>query len=407
MAENLTIRLTDQKVEWLILDELSGIVRLRGEGDFEEFSGLIKDVNWPGETRVLIGGEHVLLTSALIPSRQQRQILQAVPYAVEEELAVDVGQCHFALGGRNSDNELEIVVSNYAWLQEILQDLDEIGIAPGFLGVDLLMIPGHEATNVLIDNKRVHILTSHHHGITTTAKQLALVVSLLDEEDQENLHIHVHPDEQSNVQLALSEIETADSTSVTIHELAYKPFETLCREFSTASINLLQGDFKVKDEKSSRGNGWKAAAILAACTFIAHIVFTLGQGVYMDIQASNYAEEAGTLYKDVFPDDRNVRDIRRRWAAHLGGGSTDSRLFMSMFEETAASIARSSLVLQNVNYNESRGDLILQLVASRSEQLVSFAESLSKGGLQAEIGNISQDEDTVRGSIKIRPSGGQ
>jgi general secretion pathway protein L len=407
MAENLTIRLTPQKVEWLILDEVSGIVRLRGEGDFEEFSDLIKDVNWPGETRVLIGGEHVLLTSALVPSRQQRQILQAVPYAVEEDLAVDVGQCHFALGGRNSDNELEVVVINHAWLQEILQELDEIGLQPAFLGVDLLMIPGHEATNVLIDNKRVHILTSHHHGITTSAKQLALVVSLLDEEDRESLHIHVHPDEQSNVQLALSEIETADATSVTMHELIYKPFETLCREFNSGSINLLQGDFKVKEVKSSKGSGWRAAAILAACTFIAHIVFTLGQGIYMDIQASNYAEEAGTLYKDVFPNDRNVRDIRRRWAAHLGGGSKESRLFMSMFEETAASIAGSSLELQNVNYNESRGDLILQLVAARREQLVLFAESLSSGGLQAEIGNISQDEDSVRGSIKIRSLGGR
>ena len=89
MAENLTIRLTDKRVEWLILDEESGIVRLRGEGKFAEFADLIKDVTWQGETRILIGGEQVLLTSALVPSRQQRQILQAVPYAVEEELAVD------------------------------------------------------------------------------------------------------------------------------------------------------------------------------------------------------------------------------------------------------------------------------------------------------------------------------
>jgi general secretion pathway protein L len=408
MAENLTIRLTDQKVEWLILDEVSGIVRLRGEGNFTEFADLIRDVNWQGETRILIGGERVLLTSALVPSRQQRQILQAVPYAVEEELAVDVGQCHFALGSRNSDNQLEVVVINHAWLQEILQDLDEIGLAPNFLSVDLLMIPGHQTsqdTNVMIDNERVHILTAHHQGITTSAKQLALVVSLLDEEDQETLHIHVHPDEQSNVQLALSEIETAESTSVNIHELIYRPFETLCREFDSSSINLLQGDFKVKEVKSSKGSGWRAAAILAACTFITHIVFTLGQGIYMDVQASNYAEEAGALYKELFPEDRNVRDIRRRWTAHLGGGSTESRLFMSMFEETAASISGSNLVLQNVNYNESRGDLILQLVAASREQLVSFAESLSSGGLQAEIGNISQDEDSVRGSIKIRSVG--
>ncbi len=408
MAENLTIRLTGPKVEWLILDDASGIVRLRGESDFTQFTDLIKDVNWAGETRVLIGGELVLLTNALVPSRQQRQILQAVPYAVEEQLAVDVDECHFALGKRNPDNELEVVVINRARLQATLQELNEIGLQPTFLGVDLLMIPGRGATNVLVDGDRAHLLTAHHQGITTSIKQLAMVVSLLDEEDQENIHIHLHSDEQANVQLAMSEIEATESTSVTVHELDYQPFETLCREFDATTINLLQGEFKIKDERSGKESGWKAAAILAACTFVAHILLTLGQGIYLDIQAERYAEEADTLYKEVFPDDRNVRDIRRRWSAHIGGGlAANNRLFMSVFEETAANMVGSSLVLQNVNYNESRGDLILQLVAGRSEQLVLFQESLTRIGIRAEIGTISQDEDSVRGSIKIKSSGGR
>lgn len=408
MAENLTIRLIGGQVEWLVLDELSGIVRLRGDSEFAHFADLIKDMDWQGETRVLIGGEQVLLTRAHVPSRQQRQILLAIPYAVEEQLAVDVEECHFALGKRNNDNELEVVVINRAWLQATLQELNEIGLQPAFVGVDLLMVPQHEATTVLIDGNRAHLLTANYQGITTSVKQLALVVSLLDEADQENLNICLHPDEQSNVQLALSEIEAAESTSVTLHELTYLPFETLCREFDRASINLLQGEFKVKEEKSSSGSGWRAAAILAACAFLAHILLTLGQGIYMDRQAGSYAEEAEMLYKDVFPDDRNVRDIRRRWVAHLnGGGSAGSRLFLSMFEEIAANITGSNLVLQNVNYNESRGNLILQLVAARSEQLVLFAESLSQGGLQAEIGTISQDADSVRGSVKIKSMGGR
>ena len=68
-------------------------------------------------------------------------------------------------------------------------------------------------------------------------------------------------------------------------------------------------------------------------------------------------------------------------------------------------IPGSNLVLNNVNYNESRGDLILQLETSRSELLILFSQTLTKLGLNAEIGTINQGEDSVRGSIKVKALG--
>ena len=52
------------------------------------------------------------------------------------------------------------------------------------------------------------------------------------------------------------------------------------------------------------------------------------------------------------------------------------------------------------------GDLILQLTATQSDHLVQFSQTLNKVGLDADIGTISQYEDSVRGSIKIRGFGG-
>ena len=407
MSENLTVRLHGQHADWLLLDEISGIVRLRGSGEFAEFAALIEDVNWAGETRVLIGGEDVLLTRASVPSRQQRQIVQAVPYAVEEELANNVDDCHFALGERGGNDELEVVVVNRAYMQSVLAELNATGLQPAFMGVDLLMIPQGEGTNILIDGERAHLLTAHNRGFTTTTDQLALTVSLLDESDRDHLQVHLHPDAREDVQLCLSQIQASESANLQEHELDYHPFEFICRGFNKNSINLLQGEFKVEETKSASRNGWRAAAILAGCAFFAHVLLTLGQGVYLEMRASVYADEAATLYKEVFPGDRNVRDLRRRWQGHLGIAATDTGLFLPLFEETVAEISGSSLVLQNVNYNESRGDLILQLLAPRSEQLVLFVESLIRAGLQAEIGTISQDENSVRGSIKIKSSGGR
>ena len=66
---------------------------------------------------------------------------------------------------------------------------------------------------------------------------------------------------------------------------------------------------------------------------------------------------------------------------------------------------RAGLTLNNVNFNESRGDLVLQVLGSRSEALVEYTQQLSGKGLDAEIGTITQEGDGVRGSIRVKLRG--
>mgnify|MGYP003303069438 FL=1 len=79
--------------------------------------------------------------------------------------------------------------------------------------------------------------------------------------------------------------------------------------------------------------------------------------------------------------------------------------FMKVFPEAARHVPASDMQLISVNFNASRGDLIMQLQASRNEQFVTLARTLSQAGLQADIGTLSQDEGLVRGNIKIRVDG--
>ena len=146
---------------------------------------------------------------------------------------------------------------------------------------------------------------------------------------------------------------------------------------------------------------------LAALAFVLHLCSVLAQGFYLDRKAQEYERAAKGLYAEVFPNDRNVNDIRRRWRAKLGeSGSSANGTFISLFSEAAKNLLGSELVLDNVNYNETRGDLIFQVQAPQSEKLVAFVQKLVNAGLKAEIGTISQEEDVVKGSIKIRSGGG-
>jgi type II secretory pathway component PulL len=65
-------------------------------------------------------------------------------------------------------------------------------------------------------------------------------------------------------------------------------------------------------------------------------------------------------------------------------------------------ISQSGLQLNNLNYNASRGDLVLQLSGQRSDQIMGLAKSLIELGYSAEIGTISQERSEVRGSLRVQ-----
>ena len=78
---------------------------------------------------------------------------------------------------------------------------------------------------------------------------------------------------------------------------------------------------------------------------------------------------------------------------------------MALFAQSSRGLMSAGLTLSNVNFNESRGDLILQVEGRRSEELVQYTQQLTGQGLSAEIGTITQENDGVRGSIKVKAGG--
>jgi len=352
---------------------------------------------------VLLPGEQVLLTTAMVPSRQPRQIMQALPYIVEEKIAVDVDICHFALGQKNNVGAYTVAVTDLERMRNLLDMLRQAGIEPAFVTTDTLLARHGSKTTVTVEGERAHIRLEDGSGFSLPSEQMAFAIDLLEEPGDIDVHLPLAYTEKLNIQI----VQLQATSSVSIVEEAEEGLALLMPMFDPQVLNLLQGEFETKREISNGVLVWKSAAILAVSTFLLHISLLLGQGIYLDLAGDQYALEVNTLYGEVFPNDRNVRDVRRRWGAHInGGGGLDDGEFLSLFRETAAQLPGSKLTVNNINYNESRGDLILQLTAAQSGHLVSFSELLNKIGLQAEIGTISQQDDSVRGSVKIKSFGG-
>ncbi len=402
MVDKIIVRLGEIN-EWLVCDgDVSNQVR---QGTPDEIATALKTMNWQGEVIVLVPGEKVLLTAAAVPSRQQRQIMQAVPNVVEEQLALDIDDCHFAIGDRNEAGEISVAVVSLEDMHHWQSILSDVGVKPMLMYSDTLTGPWTKGISITIDGKRAHFRSGKFAGFTVPSHQIAFAAELIP--DIEIVDLYAGQDDLEDLRLQLAQIEAIDGVLLNVHTRERGGITLNDVSNIEETLNLLQGEFQVSRETRSGFRIWQSAAILAVCTFLLHVSLLWGQGIYLQITANRYAQEAKTLYREVFPNDQNVRDVRRRWDAHLSGsGSTSGDRFIALLSGVAANLSGSSMTVNNISYSEGRGGLTLQLTASRSEQLLQFSQTLNSEGFAAEIGTISQVEDNVRGSIKIGSSRG-
>lgn len=416
MPENLFIRLggldaqEQVPVEWLLLDEVSGVIRSRGEDPLDELASITAEMKWSGKTIVLVPGEHVLFTSASIPSRQMRKILQALPYMVEEQLANDVEESHFAVGERSGRGEVSVAVVDRALMQTWTEILVQAGFTAQVMVSDSLCVPMiDEHQNILIDGGRALIRTDKNRATAIDRTLLGTLLSLQEngQDSEQTVSFLIDPEEEEAISLEVTQWEAELNHPASKQLLDYSPFETLCRNYDSGAFNLLQAEFKPVEATSDSATSWQSVALVAAGCFFLHILLLLGKGAYLSFEADQVKQDVLALYTDVYPNDKNIRDIRRRWQAHLRGSNAAAQQadFLTVFGEAARNMGGSRLQLDNVNFNEQRGDLILQMQATSSDRLVEYVQRLVKLGMAAEIGTINQDDQVVNGSIKIRGVG--
>jgi general secretion pathway protein L len=370
-------------------------------------------MNWSGRTIVLVPGECVLFTSAAVPSRQQRKIMQALPYMVEEQLAQDVEETHFAIGDRTGRGQISVAVVAREQMQSWLESLREAGISAQVMVTDSLCVPMQsEHRNILIDADRALIRSDKNLAMAADRELVGTLLSLEEdveegEESEQAISVLIEPEAEESISLQVTQWEAELNCPVSKELLDYSTFETLCRNYDSSAINLLQAEFAALESKSTSSTSWKSVAWVAVGFFVLHILLLAGKGAYLSFEADRLKEDALALYVDVFPNDKNIRDIRRRWQSHLKGnsGPTQQSDVLTVFGEAAKNMDGSRLQLDNVNFNEQRGDLILQIRGASSDRLVEYVQRLVKLGMAAEVGTINQEEDSVQGSVRIRQVG--
>src|SRR3974390_891530 len=103
----------------------------------------------PGDPRragrrvcVLVSGTDVLLADPEVPVKGGAKLQQLVPYALEEQLAEDIEELHFALGKRAAESfRVPVAVVARALLDQWLAQLRGAGIEPAAVYAESELLP--------------------------------------------------------------------------------------------------------------------------------------------------------------------------------------------------------------------------------------------------------------------------
>ena len=356
-----------------------------------------------------IPAEHVLLLDVTIPGRNRQRLLNAVPYAVEDQLIDDVDGLHFALSTQAVDNRYTVAVIDREKFIGWQNVLDDAGLHTSVILSESLSLAYNEQNWTVLDSgDRQLVRTDRYHGFVTDKEsvQNLLLVSLREAKQKPRL-IEVRapaestsewPEAIADVPLVKKEYEQEASVLLA------------CDYDAQTSINLLQGEFSRRENISKHFRPWYGAAALLAVWLVWQGGLNVFQYYQLSAQSKTMQAQLLQVYQKTFPGSRTTRDPVGSMRSKIKGLRKQSgkgpTTTMSEMLSVAAPILMSAkdLKINNLRYQDGKMDLELELKDLQSLEAVK--EKLAqRSDWKVDIQSASSRKDKVESRLQIRSVG--
>lgn len=315
---------------------------------------------------VLLPTADVRLMRVSVAARSTAKILQAAPYQLEDQLADDVDDLHFALGPRLPDGSHAIAVVARSRMDAWLALLREAQLQPEQFIPEVLCLPIGEPGlwSALAEPGQVTVRTGETATFVCENEDLLSMLQMSDPQRQQRLRIAVPRDVTADFTRLDWPLELLPGHGSALEALLHGlPF--------ASGWNLLQGDYSVAADRRRALQPWKLPAALAAgwllVAGLSHGVHAYTLGQQLDQQDALNQQR----FLSLFPGETRIVDLTLQLdqqAAALRGNGSGSSGFLTLTESlTRALAAAPGLSLQGLQFRD--GALYANLSGSDLQQL--------------------------------------
>jgi general secretion pathway protein L len=414
VAEWLLIRLPrtpEQPATWLTVDA-------RGAPSGPPQSGPLSLAAPRGVGRrvcALVPSTDVLLAEPEVPMKAGTKLQQVVPYALEEQLADDIDDLHFAIGKRATDSQrTPVAVIRQSLMDEWLTSLKASSLDPESMYTDSDLLPQNPGQSVALLEEDVVVVRP----------PLGSPVTLPVEALEEALQIAQHDSANTSPELAATGIrglvlytgaaewhqhsariealrERFDGIKIQL--LAQGPLALFAQQLPTATpINLLQGPYAPTKASTVGWRSWRVAAILLASLVGLHVVGKAAELTVLKRNEQKLDTSIGETFRQAMPGAGAAIDARRRMEQRLaqaqsGGPGALLPVLQAIVE--ARTIAPGT-TLRALSFHQGAVDT--KLLAKDASSLDHMTQSLRAHGWQADLTSGGATADGYEGRIQIR-----
>jgi general secretion pathway protein L len=426
MAEILYIRLGSQaqeEVSWLVFSSVeqeiiaSGV--LTSAAQLTELTAKAQQ----RLVKVFVPGSDVLLKRVSMPTKSQRSIRAAVPYMLEDELAQDVDDLFFSYADIASDedeNNCFVAIVERVQMQMWLTWLADAKLKVKTLQPEVLAMPytkgqwsaialHSSASNESDSIHQIVIRQGEWQGCTLDSEAWRFaaenifsnpVQSQSSDDEQENNSISIN---------AYSELPTFQSLSSNITVIKCEeelPLALYAQHSQASAFNLLQGEFKVKEQRSIKLTAWLWAASIAVCALLLNVGYKSAQLWQLSSQQAQVETQIIERYKKAFPATKRVRigTIKSQLNKKIAqlGGESDSSGFLAMLSKVQPAFAKvPALKPESLKFDGKRQELRLQAVSNDYQHFEQFKAALNSANFAVKQGAQKNQGAQVTGSFSI------
>ncbi len=339
-----------------------------------------------GPAVVLVRSEHVLTLAAVLPPLANAvRRREALPFAIEDQIAEPLDQVHIALGSEVDDKTWLAGVVRHDLMRQWLIRLNEAGLERASLVPDALSlpVPGAGSWSVDLAGERAMIRAADATGF---ALPLAMLEAAWRSAGEPACIAYGEPLPPA-LHAAQAELEP----------------EPLAKRLLTPALDLRQGPYALPRRRINPL--WRRIAMITAAGALAHGAIAAADTLALRHIAAQRDAEVRALAASAQPSLVIGNDL----SATLADLTPDSAAsgpsqFLALLSRSGAAVAglQRPVSWRSLAYDRGAGTLTLAVEAEDIASLQAVAQALTRAGLTAQPGAASVDQGRAKGSFAVQ-----
>ena len=391
--------------------EVAGPIQWRRSGGAEVQRGRCADileckrVAGGGRVHVWTPAADTLLTHATLPTRSRAKIMQALPYALEDQLLEDPENLHIAYveepGGR-----LAVAVTSRQRLQNWNKVLAQAGITPTSMAPASLSVPwSPQAWGLAFTDSGAWLRTGAACGSACPRAgneppailRLALAEARAAQQAPDSLLVFGAPPQlDANAWTKALDLTVHTSTQAPGHwEYAALP-----------ALNLLQGEFALHSPAADVLRPLRPAAIMLGLWLVGALVVNSVDWWQLRGQYEGYRTEMNNILLKSFPETKVVLDPAQQMTRGLeqlqkrGGASAEGDLVPLLARATPALRKQPQVRIAALRYADR--SLTIDLLAPNAQALETLQQDLRSANMDAELLSSNSRGAQFEGRLRVQ-----